>query len=54
MSEYPPMRCPKCHDEQPDMDGFGFLACTQCGHCTHPSSTDGICGICGKQDEDSP
>lgn len=33
------VRCPKCGDEQPDMDGFGFLICDACGYCTHPSAS---------------
>lgn len=47
------VRCPKCGDEQPDLDGFGFLICDACGYCTHPSSSAPIgeqlrCDHCGE------
>jgi len=52
------MRCPQCHAEHVDHDGFGFVAHVKpgfadgCGWCSHPSrdgNADGtwICGICG-------
>lgn len=44
--EMPTMRCPRCGQLEPDMDGFGMLAHAPCGYCTHPSITDGVCGIC--------
>lgn len=40
------MTCPKCGDEQEDLDGFGFLYCEKCGHCTHASVDGDICGLC--------
>ena len=44
---YPTIACPKCGDETGDMDGFGFIACTECGACIHPSRDGTVCGICG-------
>lgn len=32
------VECPKCHAEQEDFDGFGFIYCQRCQHCTHPSA----------------
>jgi hypothetical protein len=45
--DMPIRRCPKCDDEQPDMDGFGVLHCEHCGFCTHASITNGKCDLCG-------
>jgi hypothetical protein len=50
---YPIVECPKCEKQQPDMDGFGFIACLPgCGYCKHVSASkeeDGFwyCDICG-------
>jgi len=45
--------CPKCGAEQLDLDGFGLVACPECGFCTHPSADSDahgrmVCGICKK------
>lgn len=47
------LTCPKCGDEQEDLDGFGFIACDKCGLCTHvsfsgPCGQELICDLCGK------
>jgi len=52
-ADIPWVQCPKCGALQPDLDGFGFLACIPgCGYCTHPCASvqdgDWICGICEK------
>lgn len=54
MDDYDTIACPKCGDEQKDMDGFGFIACVnpECGHCKHVAASrkaDGkwYCDICG-------
>jgi hypothetical protein len=52
LGHYPMVECPKCHKEQVDMDGFGFIACIPgCGYCKHVSAykaDDGhwYCGLC--------
>ena len=47
-ADYPTMACPMCGAEAPDLDGFGVLACAECGYCTHASVTGDICGLCGR------
>lgn len=41
--------CPRCGFTHEDMDGFGVLACSECGYCSHPDITGGICVICGAE-----
>lgn len=49
--DYPVLTCTKCHAEQPDLDGFGFMYCPECKLCTHSSRTDGKCDFCGHEAE---
>jgi rubrerythrin len=49
--DYPSVECPSCRASAPDMDGFGFLRCPNCGHCTHPSLAGDKCTLCGAASE---
>lgn len=49
---YPVVRCPSCHFEILDPEGFGFYFCERCRYCVHPSGegvSDGRlrCLTCG-------
>jgi len=48
--DMPEMTCPKCRPEEPDLDGFGMLACPACKWCSHPSRDGGRCNICGDEE----
>lgn len=47
MSDLPEAICPRCGHREDDYDGFGMLACDECGWCSHPDRYGGVCGICG-------
>lgn len=51
--DYPTYTCPRCDRVRVDMDGFGLLACPDCGYCTHTSSSSDasgnmVCDLCGQ------
>jgi hypothetical protein len=56
MSDYDTVCCPKCRGGcYEDMDGFGFIHCTDCGYCTHPAADQNAlsgkwyCGVCSSE-----